>query len=125
MTYLRHSFVYSYSLFLLAGFLTFPVATRSQEKEKEQVKGMPAEPADAADVREQIRNVEKLLPQLVDRGAALYLLSTSKQHLGETREALQLLKECLALHEGFDPAGSPNLKVLKGSKECLASFSKS
>jgi len=117
MTYLRHSFVYSYSLFLLAGFLTFPVATRSQEKEKEQVKGMPAEPADAADVREQIRNVEKLLPQLVDRGAALYFLSTSKQHLGEPREALQLLKECLALHEGFDPAGNPNLKVLKGSKE--------
>jgi DNA-binding beta-propeller fold protein YncE len=117
MTYLRRSLVYLHSLFLLVGFLAFPVTARSQEKEKEQVKGMPAEPADAADVREQIANVEKLLPQLVDRGAALYFLSTSKQHLGETREALQLLKECLALHEGFDPAGSPNLKVLKGSKE--------
>ncbi|HKV63412.1 MAG TPA: hypothetical protein VJO16_15990 [Candidatus Acidoferrum sp.] len=78
---------------------------------------MLAEPADAADVRDQIATVEKMLPQLTDRGAGLYFLSTSKQHLGETREALQLLKECLAQREGFDPAGSPNLRVLKGSKE--------
>ena len=106
-----------FSACFLAGLFCLPSAARSQEKEREQVKGMPAEPADAAEVREQIAIVEKLLPQLVDRGAALYFLSTSKQHLGETREALQLLKECLALHEGFDPAGSPNLKVLKGSKE--------
>jgi hypothetical protein len=28
-----------------------------------------------------------------------------------------LLKECVALHEGFDPAGSPGLRVLKGDKE--------
>jgi hypothetical protein len=117
MNYSQRSLAYSYSLFLLAALLSFPAAAHSQEKEKEQVKGMPAEPADAADLREQIANVEKLLPNLVDRGAALYFLSTSKQHLGETREALQLLKECLALHEGFDPAGSPNLNVLKGSKE--------
>jgi sugar lactone lactonase YvrE len=102
---------------LLPGFLALPVTVRSQEKEKEQVKGMPAEPADAADVREQIAIVRKMLPQLTDRGAGLYFLSTSKQHLGEAREALQLLKECLAQREGFDPAGSPNLRVLKGSKE--------
>src|SRR4029077_11513559 len=76
-----------------------------------------AEPDDAAQVREQIANVEKLLPQLADRGAVLYFLSTARQHLGETLEALKLLKECLALREGFDPAGSPSLKVLKGSKE--------
>src|SRR4029077_9209606 len=88
-----------------------------QEKGKEQVKGVPAEPADAAEVREQIASVEKLLPQLVDRGAGLYFLSTSKQQLGETLEALHLLKECLALREGFDPSGSPSLQVLKGSKE--------
>jgi hypothetical protein len=106
-----------FSVCFLAGLFCLPPAARSQEKEREQVKGMPAEPADAAEVREQVAIVEKLLPQLVDRGAALYFLSTSKQHLGETREALQLLKECLALREGFDPAGSPNLKVLKGSKE--------
>lgn len=111
-----HPFLF-FSVCFLAGLFCLPPAARSQEKESEQVKGVPAEPADAAEVREQIAIVEKLLPQLVDRGAALYFLSTSKQHLGETREALQLLKECLALREGFDPAGSPNLKVLKGSKE--------
>ena len=99
------------ALFGLA-FTAYP-----QEKEKEQIKGVLAEPDDAAQVREQIANVEKLLPQLADRGAVLYFLSTARQHLGETLEALKLLKECLALREGFDPAGSPSLKVLKGSKE--------
>src|SRR5271170_6728903 len=74
-------------------------------------------PADADEVREKIAEVEKRLPQIPDRAAALYFLAASKQHLGETLEALKLLKECLALHQGFDPAGSPSLKVLKGDKE--------
>jgi hypothetical protein len=74
-------------------------------------------PADADEVREKIAEVEKRLPQIPDRGAALYFLAASKQHLGETLEAMKLLKECLALQEGFDPAGSPGLKVLKGDKE--------
>jgi DNA-binding beta-propeller fold protein YncE len=102
---------------LVAALLSLPLSARSQEKEKEQIKGVLAEPDDAAEVRGQIAKVEKLLPQFVDRGAALYFLSSSKQHLGETLEALRLLKECLALHEGFDPSGSPSLQVLKGSKE--------
>jgi DNA-binding beta-propeller fold protein YncE len=102
---------------LIAALSVLPLTAYSQEKEKEQIKGVLAEPDDAAEVREQIAAVEKLLPQLADRGAALYFLSTAKQHLGETLEALKLLKECLALREGFDPAGSPSLKVLKGSKE--------
>jgi DNA-binding beta-propeller fold protein YncE len=113
MTYLR-SIIFP-ALFLLAGLASRPFSVRAQEKE--QVKGTVAEPVDAAEVREQIATVEKLLPQLVDRGAALYFLSTSKQHLGETLDALHLLKECVELHEGFDPAGSPSLKVLKGTKE--------
>jgi len=106
-----------YSLTLFVGFLTVPIAAHSQDKDKEQIKGVLAEPDDAAEVRAQIASVEKLMPQLVDRGGALYFLSTSRQHLGETLEALRLLKECLALREGFDPAGSPSLRVLKGSKE--------
>jgi hypothetical protein len=116
-THFRSSWPFFYALVWSAGSLVFPLTAQSQEKEKEQVKGTLAEPADAAEVREQMANVEKLLPQLVDRGGALYFLSTSKQHLGETLGALQLLKECLALREGFDPAGSPSLRVLKGSKE--------
>src|SRR5260370_3524244 len=105
------------ALLLSAAMLCLPAALCSQEKEKEEVKGVLAEPADAAEVRERIANVEKLLPQLLDRGAALYSLSRLKQHLGDTLEALRMLKECPALHEGFDPAGSPSLKVLKGLKE--------
>src|SRR6266850_3090655 len=89
----------------------------SQEKEKEQIKGVLAEPADAADVREQIAVVEKLKTIVPDRGAVLYFLSTAKQHLGETREALELLNECLKLREGFDPSGSPSFLGLKGTKE--------
>jgi hypothetical protein len=86
-------------------------------QDKEQIKGTLAEPADAAEIRAQIAATEKLLPQLVDRGAGLYLLAASKQELGETLEALRLLKECIALREGFDPAGSPSLGMLRGSKE--------
>jgi hypothetical protein len=93
----------------------FPfLSAGAQEPKKAQVND---EPADASEVRQQIASVEKRLPQLPDRGAGLYFLASSKQHVGETREALRLLKECLALHEGFDPAGSPELGVLKGSKE--------
>src|SRR5271163_3052131 len=74
-------------------------------------------PADADEVQAKIAEVEKRLPEIPDRGAALYFLAAAKQHLGETLEALKLLKECLALQEGFDPSGSPVLKVLKGDKE--------
>ena len=105
------------ALFLFAGLLCLSSAAPAQEKEKEQVKGVFAEPADAAEVREQMAIVEKLQTVVPDRGAILYFLSTAKQHLGETREALSLLKECLALREGFDPSGDPAFLGLKGSKE--------
>ncbi len=102
---------------LVAVLLSLPLPAHAQEKDQEQIKGVLAEPDDAAEIREQIAKVEKLKAVLPDHGAVLYFLSTSKQHLGETLEALQLLKECLALREGFDPTGSPSLKVLKGAKE--------
>ena len=117
MPYLRPTFAAFAPLFLLTGFLALPIGTPSQEKEKEQVKGTPAEPADAADVRDQIAIVEKLKSIVPDRGAVLYFLSTAKQHLGESREALALLKECLALREGFDPSGEAAFLGLKGTKE--------
>jgi hypothetical protein len=97
------------------GVLFAPVSVRSQEQE--DVKGVPAEPADAQEVREQIAAVEKLRKTFPDRGATLYFLAASKQHLRETRQALALLKECLALHEGFDPSGEPLFLELKGTKE--------
>src|SRR5439155_5474232 len=113
----RHRLSVVSALFLLAGFVSLPLAVHAQEKEKEQVKGVLAEPADAAELREQIAVVRKLEAVVPDRGAVLYFLSTAKQHLGETREALSLLKECLALREGFDPSGDPAFLGLQGSKE--------
>jgi sugar lactone lactonase YvrE len=101
-----------------AGVLFFPPLAYSQDQEK--IKGAPAEPTDAQEIREQIAAVQKILPTLPDRGAALYFLAAAKQHLGETREALALLKECIALQEGFDPSGEPAFLGLKGSKEFSA-----
>jgi len=105
------------ALLLSAALVGLPSTLYSQEAEKEQVKGVLAEPADAAELREQIAVVQKLEAVVPDRGAVLYFLSTAKQHLGETREALSLLKECLALREGFDPSGDPAFLGLQGSKE--------
>jgi hypothetical protein len=108
--------------FLLAFLLVLPAFGGSSVElraaaQQEQTKGMPAEPDDAAEVREQIATLEKLMPSLPDRGAALYFLAVSKQHLHETREALALLKDCVALQEGFDPSGDPEFRGLKGEKE--------
>jgi hypothetical protein len=117
MTRATKWFTFPLFLFMLAGVFTLTPAARGQEKEKDQLKGVLAEPADAAEVREQVAAVEKLKGVVPDRGAVLYFLSTAKQHLGETLEALVLLKKCMALREGFDPAGSPAFLGMKGTKE--------
>jgi len=114
--------IYSFRLTLMllcfaAALLVTPSAC---SQEQEEIKGAPAEPTDAQEVRAQIAAVEKLQHTLPDRGAALYYLAVSKQHLRQTREALALLKECLALHEGFDPSGEPAFLELKSSKEFAA-----
>ena len=98
-------------LFSSAGLLHPQQGKPEREKEGE-VRGAPAEPDDAADVRRQIIEVEKLLPIYVDRGAALYFLAAARMHLGEPREAMDLLKQCVALEEGFDPSGAPEFAGL-------------
>jgi len=115
MIFLRPSLAFAIHVFLLCGFLL--LAPRAQPQEKEQVKGVPAEPVDAPEVREQIAILEKLKPLVPDRAAVLCLLSAAKQHLGESLEAFTFLKECLAMREGFDPSGDPAFLGLKGSKE--------
>jgi len=92
-----------------------PPMARCQDPE--EIKGAPAEPTDSQEIREQIAAVRRLEPTLPDRGAVLYFLAAAKQHLRETREALALLKECLALQEGFDPSGEPAFLELKSTKE--------
>jgi hypothetical protein len=105
------------SLLAILSFLTFLTAPAALAQDPEEMKGTPAEPADAREIRDQIAAVEKLQHALPDRGAALYFLAAAKQHLRETREALALLKECLALEEGFDPSGDPAFLGLKETKE--------
>jgi hypothetical protein len=101
----------------LVGILSLALAAHPQEKEKEQVKGVLAEPADAAQVRGQIALLEELKSAVPGRGAVPFLLSIAKLHLGETREALELLKKSMAMKEGFDPSGDPAFLGLKGTKE--------
>jgi sugar lactone lactonase YvrE len=62
-------------------------------------------PADAAEVKHEIRLVEALTPKVPDRGAVLFLLAQDYAHLGDLDKALSLLRECVALDEGFDPEG--------------------
>ena len=93
-------------VFFAATLLSAPVSAQ-QTQPPDEIRGAPAEPTDAAEVRAQIAIVENLLPSYPDRGAALYFLAASKQHLGENLEALRLLKECIALREGFDPSDGP------------------
>jgi hypothetical protein len=102
---------------MLTGALAFSFAADAQEKEKEQIKGVPAEPTDAEEVRAEIAIVEKLKAVVPDRGPVLYFLAAANQHLGETRKALGLLKECVTLREGFDPSSDPAFLGLKGTKE--------
>ncbi len=55
-------------------------------------------------LRDEIKAAEEILPRLVDRAAALYLLAHHYARLGEHAKALSLLKQCVALNEEFDPA---------------------
>ena len=89
---------------------------KPERQKEDQVRGAPAEPDDAAEVRAQIAAVEKLLPAYVDRGAALYFLAAARMHLGETREAMDLLKQCAALEEGFDPSGGTEFAGLRNER---------
>lgn len=101
------------ALVLSAANLLRAQQEKSERQKEDEVRGAPAEPDDAVEVRAQIAAVEKLLPTYVDRGAALYFLSAAKMHLGETREAMELLKQCMALDEGFDPSGGSEFAGLR------------
>jgi hypothetical protein len=102
-------------LLFAATLLSLP--TMAQETGQDEVRGAPAEPSDAQDTRAQIAAIEKLQSHFPDRGAILYFLSAAHQHLGETLEATKLLKECIALGEGFDPSSDPEFAALHTSRE--------
>jgi sugar lactone lactonase YvrE len=76
-------------------------------------------PADAENVRAEIRSLEAVLSKVPDRGALLFLLARRYAHLGELQKALALLRECMALDAGFvpDPSNSPSLRPLEVNSE--------
>ena len=67
-------------------------------------------------LRDEIKTLEGILPR-VDRGAALFLLAHDYARLGEQAKALDLLKQCVALDEGFDPAGEKAFASLQSDRE--------
>ena len=78
-------------------------------------------PVPAADnvqrLRDEIKAAEEILPRLVDRAAALYLLANHYARLGEYAKALSLLKQCVALNEEFDPARVKAFAPLRSDSE--------
>jgi len=73
-------------------------------------------PADG-ELRSLIHSVESVLPQIPDRGAALFFLARLYTRVGEVTKALALLKECVALDQGFDPGAHRRLDPLKDNPE--------
>ena len=115
---------------LRAGFLLRRVITRRTgllllllapalllAQEQEAVRGTPAEPANAAEIRAQMAFAENLLGKTPDRGAILYFLAASHAMLQEALPSIERLQQCLALKEGFDPSGDSAFVALKSSPD--------
>ena len=79
----------------------------------------PVPPPDTAEVKQEVQQVEALMPTLPDRGAALFLLAHDHMQLGNTEKALSSLKQCIELDEGFDPDGDGAFRPLKAVPEKL------
>ena len=77
----------------------------------------PAPAGDSQGLRDEIKAVQGILPRLADRGAALFLLAHHYARLGERVQALNLLKQCIALDEGFDPAAVKAFSLVRGDPE--------
>ncbi len=69
--------------------------------------------ADDAPVRAEIQTIAKLLPQLPDRAPALFQLAHDYAQLGDLKKGMQLLQQCISLHEGFDPETDPAFARVK------------
>jgi hypothetical protein len=102
--------------FLAGLFRPSPAAAQNPD----EIKGAPAEPSDAQETGREMEAVRKLQPSFPDRGAPLYFLALAEQHLRNTLDALDLLKQCLTLQEGFDPSGDSAFLEFKDSKEFLS-----
>jgi hypothetical protein len=64
-----------------------------------------------------IQEIQRVLPTLADPGAGLFALARLYAQVGDMQKALTLLKESLAIGEGFDPSGSEMLAPLRSNPE--------
>jgi len=97
---------------------TLPAATSARTDAARETL-TPARISASERIRDEIKVVEDMLPQLVDHGAALFLLAHNYARLGEQAKALNLLRQCIALDEGFDPAGDKAFSSLQSNPEFL------
>jgi hypothetical protein len=98
---------------LLAILTVWLPSLHSQTAPARQKSVAPTAPADSARIRAEIQSVQTMLPKIADRGAALYFLARRYAQLGDSLQALRLLKECIALDEGHDPGDAPAFEPLK------------
>ena len=110
-----HVLVFRAYTIAFAGLCVLASLMRAQEPSRS--KDTHTEPADAAEVRQQLALVEKLAKVVPDRGAIFYFRAVAAQHLGNTPEALRLLAQCVDLREGFDPEGEREFQPLRQMKE--------
>jgi hypothetical protein len=103
--------------FFLTLLLSVATLSRLSAQEPEETRGAPAEPADAADIRAQMNLAESLTGKTPDRGAILYFLAASHALLGEALPAIDQLKQCVALREGFDPSRDRAFAAFKVSSD--------
>jgi hypothetical protein len=69
-------------------------------------------PPSGAFIQAEIKNVEGLLPKIVDKGAAWFLLARRYAQLGDQQKAVAMLGKCISLDEGFNPDGVEGFRAL-------------
>lgn len=92
-------------LLLLCSSLLVAVRAPSQEIGNEE------------ELQAQLETAKKFLGQTADRGALLFFIAATRALLKQPHEAMSNLKECVALKEGFDPAGEPAFAGLRDSRD--------
>lgn len=72
---------------------------------------------DSDRIHAQIQRIEEALSKITDRGAALFLKARLYIRLGDLNKALALMKECVAMDQGFDPDDRQDFKALDSNPE--------
>jgi len=103
---------------ILASAVVFAVHVSSVATRDPAEVPQRAVPSDVSQrLRDEIKTLEAIVPRVGDRGAAFFLLAHDYARLGEQAKALDLLKQCAALDEGFDPAGDTAFAALQNVRE--------